>query len=69
MKITSLSLTMGETINMGNFNNVRYEVSGTIDIAGQTEEQAAESVEKFRQWLRVQAQTQRKAIKGDANAV
>lgn len=65
MKLLTYSLTIGETINTGNFNNVRYEVGGSIDLSGvETEAERDAQIEDLRVFIRGKAVATRNQIKG-----
>lgn len=69
MKLATYTLTLGETVNTGNYNNCRYEVSGTIHIlpglSVDSDVEARDSqIEELRVFLRGKAAEIRKTIKG-----
>lgn len=57
MRLTSYTLTLGETINLGNYSNFRYEVSGTINLDGDVtnDEQRDEEIAELKEFLRAKA--------------
>lgn len=62
MRLTEFSMTLGETINVGNYNNVKYEVSATIIfVEGADPEKDIADLHKY---LRAKAATVRATVKG-----
>ena len=62
MKLRSFSLTLGETINLGNYQNAKYEVAGTIELDDANNADA--QIEELRTFLKAQAKLTRGNIKG-----
>lgn len=63
MKLKTFTLTLGETINLGNYNNARYEVAGTIELSGGDD---VAEIEELRAFLKAQAREARGKIKGES---
>lgn len=55
MKLTTYSLTLGETINLGNYCNFKYEVSGTIDLTVDAPESDEQDIAELTEFLRTKA--------------
>lgn len=63
MRLTAYTMTIGETINTGNYNNVRYEVAGTIALPPDGADREKD-IDELRLYLRNKAAEIRKTIKG-----
>lgn len=58
MKFKTISVQRGGTVNQGNFNNIRFDVGTTVEIADGDDE--GEAYEKLRQWVHARAKAEAK---------